>query len=37
MFDKFIEEEWTDDMDDDEIIDSFKDYREDLEREENEE
>lgn len=37
MFDKFIEEEWTDDMDDDEIIDSFKDYREDLENEEDEE
>lgn len=36
MFDKFIEEEWTDDMDDDEIIDSFKDYREDLENEEEE-
>lgn len=36
MFDKFIEEEWTDDMDDDEIIDSFKDYREELDREEDE-
>ena len=37
MFDKFIEEEWTDDMDDDEIIDSFKDYREELDREEEDE
>lgn len=37
MFDKFIEEEWTDDMDDDEIIDSFKDYREDLENKEEDE
>jgi len=36
MFDKFIEEEWTDDMDDDEIIDSFKDYREEIDPEENE-
>ena len=37
MFDKFIEEEWTDDMDDYDIIDSFKDYREDLESEEEDE
>lgn len=34
MFDKFIEEEWTDDMDNDEIIDSFKEYREQLDSEE---
>lgn len=34
LIDGYIDEEWTDDMDDDEIIDSFNDYREQLENEE---
>lgn len=34
LIDGYIDEEWTDDMNDDEIIDSFKDYREQLENEE---
>lgn len=34
LIDGYIDEEWTDDMDDEEIIDSFKDYREQLENEE---
>lgn len=34
LIDGYIDEEWTDDMNDDEIIYSFKDYREQLENEE---
>lgn len=36
LFEQFIDQEWCDDMSDDEIIENFEEFREEIDQEENE-
>ena len=36
LFEQFIDQEWCDDMSDDEIIENFEEFREEIDSEENE-